>query len=548
MAVTKFNGYQIRDGVLKNAHIADDAAIASSKLADGANFLKKDGTVSMTGNFNAGGYRIINVAEPTAGTDAATKNYVDSVSAGLDPKNSVRAATTGDITLANLQTVDTVSLADGDRVLVKNQDNKAENGIYIAKDGASWVRAGDFNSSANATGGAYVFVEEGSQHDTGWVCTTDGTIIIGTTLIEWSQFSGAGTYIEGNGIDITGNTISAVVEANKGLAVGSLGLSVVVEASKGLSVGANGLATVLEANKGLYAGTNGLGIITGNGIAVDSGGLKAVAEPSKGLSVGAGGIAVVLEANMGLYVGADGIGVNIEPSKGLTVGANGLATVIEANKGLTVGANGLATVIESAKGLTVGANGLAILVEANMGLTTTVNGLAVVAGNGLDTDANGIYVVPEANKGIAVGANGVSVVIEPSKGLTVGANGLATVLEANMGLYVGANGLGVDVNYGLENTADGINVKLDAGSGLAVGANGLKLNKVTREALSGTKDGSNKVFTMSSTPIAGTEHIYYNGQLLTVTDDYTIVGSTVTLTSEFEAPVSTDKLVASYDK
>lgn len=162
-------------------------------------------------NISLGGYRITNLAEPSALTDAATKNYVDSVAQGLDVKASVRAATTANISLAGAQTIDGVSVIAGDRVLVKNQSTASENGIYVAATG-SWARSADADTWAELVG-AFTFVEEGStQADSGWVCTVNAGGTIGSTAVTFSQFSSAGSYAAGNGLDLTGNTFSVKLD------------------------------------------------------------------------------------------------------------------------------------------------------------------------------------------------------------------------------------------------------------------------------------------------------------------------------------------------
>lgn len=149
----------------------------------------------------------------TANTSTlALKSYVDeqvqASAQGLDVKASVRAATTANIDLASVTTIDGVTLADGDRVLVKDQSTASENGIYVHSSGAL-TRAADADSDAEVTAGLFTFVTEGSSYaDTGWVITTNDTITVGTTGITFTQFSGAGQYSGGDGLTLTGTTFA----------------------------------------------------------------------------------------------------------------------------------------------------------------------------------------------------------------------------------------------------------------------------------------------------------------------------------------------------
>lgn len=152
--------------------------------------------------------RITSLATPTVASDAATKGYVDSAVNGTDWKASVRAATTANITLSGLQTIDGVSLSVGDRVLVKDQSTASENGIYTAASGA-WSRASDADENAEVSAGLSVMVTEGTTlADTQWRLTTDDTIVVGTTNLTFAQIGAGVSYTQGTGISISGNTIS----------------------------------------------------------------------------------------------------------------------------------------------------------------------------------------------------------------------------------------------------------------------------------------------------------------------------------------------------
>lgn len=166
------------------------------------NFTAPSATISM------GSQVVSNVATPSASTDAVNKAYVDATKTGLDFKDSVRAATTANITLSGAQTIDGVSVIAGDRVLVKNQSTGANNGVYVAAAGA-WTRATDFDADAEVTGGAYVVVTEGTANgDTAWVLSTNDPITVGSTALVFTQFSGSGTVTgTSNRVTVTGGQV-----------------------------------------------------------------------------------------------------------------------------------------------------------------------------------------------------------------------------------------------------------------------------------------------------------------------------------------------------
>ena len=145
---------------------------------------------------------------PTQASDLANKAYVDATAQGLDVKDSVRVATTQSIDLTSLPTsIDGVTLSSGDRILLKNQSSPKENGIYIAN-GSTWTRSVDMNEPSEIKG-AFVFVEEGTVNESaGFVQSGAGAIIVGTSPINFTQFTGAGSITAATGLSKNGNILS----------------------------------------------------------------------------------------------------------------------------------------------------------------------------------------------------------------------------------------------------------------------------------------------------------------------------------------------------
>lgn len=209
-------------------------------------------------------YKITGLATPTADNDAATKAYVDSVASGLDVKQSVLLASSTAVTVTysatggasgrgqmtamplTKTTVDAGTSGNfvaGDRVLLKDQATAAQNGIWVVTTPGSgsngvWDRAADFDSDAEVTSGAYVWVETGTVNaDSGWILTTDNPITIGGasgTSLTFSQFSGAGQITAGSGLTKTGNTIN--VGAGTGITVNADDVAVRHDGTNGAHV------------------------------------------------------------------------------------------------------------------------------------------------------------------------------------------------------------------------------------------------------------------------------------------------------------------------
>lgn len=161
------------------------------------------------------GHKITHVGAPEHDDDAANKGYVDAVKAGLDPKDSVVVATTDEKTLSGEQTIDGVNVVTGDRVLVKNQSNPAENGIYVVSTG-TWSRSIDANSTETITPGMFTFVEEGTKNaNSGWVLTTNNVITVDITGLTFVKFSALGMITAGAGLTKSGDTLNIIADSNR---------------------------------------------------------------------------------------------------------------------------------------------------------------------------------------------------------------------------------------------------------------------------------------------------------------------------------------------
>ena len=185
--------------------------------------------------------RITSLGDPQQASDAATKDYVDRVAQGLHTHFAADAATTGTLasaiggtvtytTVTNgvgdyltlsspLTILDNFSLSNGQRVLVKNEGITAYNGVYVRTNSTRLTRADDFDTTAEVAGGDFIFVVNGTVNgDTGWV-QTEVTTTIGASPILFSQFSGAGTYLAGDALTLTGNRFDVVVAASGGIEI-----------------------------------------------------------------------------------------------------------------------------------------------------------------------------------------------------------------------------------------------------------------------------------------------------------------------------------------
>lgn len=233
---------------------------------------------------DASNQRVVAVASPSADTDAANKAYVDNLLAGLRWKQPVRVATTANGTLASAfadgSTVDGVTLATGDRILIKDQSTQTENGIYVVAASGAPTRATDADSSAELNS-ATVFVMAGSVNaDRAYTQTTDNPTI-GSSNIVFAQFGGGTAYsADGQGLELSGTTFSleldgtTLAKSGSGLRVGSGAAGAgLTEASGVLAVNpGTGIEVVSDAVR-IATGAAGAGLTGGGGsaLAIDTG-------------------------------------------------------------------------------------------------------------------------------------------------------------------------------------------------------------------------------------------------------------------------------------
>jgi hypothetical protein len=246
---------------------------------------KEDHTHAFTPSqdLNMQGFKLGNLATPTVSTDAATKQYVDDVAQGLNIHAASYAATTANLnatysngtsgvgaTLTNAGTqaaftTDGTTPSASARILVKDQTNTFENGIYtlttVGSGSTNWVltRATDFDTAVEIAGGDFTFVDNGSTlANTGWV-NIDEVTTVGTDPIEFEQFSGAGTYTASNGVLLTGTNFTFAPRAGYGLATGASGAEIKLATTSGLNI---------TSDLAVGAG-NGISVLT-NTVAIDS--------------------------------------------------------------------------------------------------------------------------------------------------------------------------------------------------------------------------------------------------------------------------------------
>ena len=253
---------------------------------------------TMTGNLTLNGGTVTGLPTPNNVSDAANKAYVDAIAAGLSWKDSVKVASVANIDnidlAAPVSEIDGVFLVEGDRVLVKDQTDAGQNGIYVLI-GESLVRAADMDEVGEFSS-ATVFVQRGTFADTGWT-QVNNVATIDTDPVAFSQFSGSAVYTFSTGLTILGNTVSVALGAGIGqLPTNEVGIDLFSNSSSALILTTDGTTRSTDAGA-----TLGLLLKTAGGLTQDVNGLSI---PTGGVSndMLATGGAVTLDADAGAGV------------------------------------------------------------------------------------------------------------------------------------------------------------------------------------------------------------------------------------------------------
>lgn len=376
--------------------------------------------------------KLIHVASPIDGTDAANKAYVDANAQGLVWKDAARAASTSNVNLSTPGVIDGVTLTAGDRVLLMGQTDAKDNGLYVLASGAL-VRAIDADSSAKLRGGTIATVSEGTTHgNKTYVMTTDGPITLGTTALNWT---------------LANNNTAKVYSAGNGIYVGDDGvIDVTASTNGGLSSNSDGVAIVARPNGGVYVNSLGIGVNVGQGLDVDGdNNIEVPIDAESGLVIEGGKLAV--KAGTGLVRNSDGLVVSI---------GNGLTTS---------GSDAIIVEAKTAGGIESGSHGVAV--KAGAGIHIDADGVAVARGEGVTADGD-VGVVP--GDGLVIdGANAVAVLTDGTS-LATSSAGIKVNADPDGLLVIGGAGLGVDTTkvarkYS-EAIGDGVATVIDITHGL----------------------------------------------------------------------------------
>ena len=503
----------------------------------GVSYDTSSGTVSIgqaVGTTNDVTFNKVTISTSTfASSDAVTKAYVDSFVTGLDVKASVKAATTANITLSGTQTIDGVALNVSDRVLVKNQTTATENGIWVVSSSA-WSRSDDMSDGPEFPG-AFTFVEEGTTYaDTGWVCTTNAPVVVGTTPITWVQFSAAGAYTASKGVQLVGNDFSlASAAAGDGLAfdAGTGALSVNVNTATlqitgdTIDIKAQGVTNSMLANKSttFNGGSGTVDVDLGAALTITGSAPMSTAIVGSTLTISIAaattstlGVASFSDANFSVNTGAVSIkagGVdlttNVTGTLAVSNGGTGLATIT--TNGVVIGAG--ANAVTTATGtqyqlLTVGAGGVPAFGAVSLDQAAAVTGTLAVANGGTGRASltatqlligDGTNAVAQSGD-LAFAASGTTganeLTVGTAKIATTGSDVIITATGTNGDIILAPNGTGI-VSIGGPNSGSS-SLGTSAGETLNI-SSGAALNLSAATTMTLTTTSSDIVMALANT-------------------------------------------------
>jgi hypothetical protein len=545
MATTQIRGStQVIGLTVADAQIATAAAIALTKLAKVP--ITPDGATPFTAAQSMGSQKITSLADPTVSTDAATKNYVDNVAQGLAPKASVRVLAASNITLSGTQTIDGVALSAGDTVLCIGQTTGSQNGSYTVASGA-WTRTPDFADVNDAVRSPYWFVGEGTANaGSGWVMTT-WPYTIGSTSLVFTQFTGAGEIIAGNGLLKSANTLSidtnitvdkntAQTLTNKSIAAtqitGTLGAGQFPALTGDVTTPGGSLATTIAANAvtlGKMA-TLGPSSVIGNatGATATPSAVGMTAAPSPG-------VLAFRDANANLQANNFIENAATTPTAGTTT----TLTIASAKFQQFTGSSTQTLVLPNATTLSVG-HQYFVTNRSSGAVTVNMNG-----GSLLQTmAASSFCIFTLVNNGTAAGT---------WDSVYSSGGGAGTVTAVSIGSANGFSGTVANPNTTPAITLSTSVTGILKGNGTAMSAAVAGTDFmapsdfVTRETPTGTVNGVNATFTLANTPIVNTESVFLNGLLQEpgAGNDYTISTNTITM---LNVPATGDRLRVNYQK
>lgn len=181
-------------------------------------------------------HKITNLTAGSNPSDAVNLTQLQDAIAGLNWKDSVRAASTSNVTLAsaveNGDSFGGVTLATGNRVALLGQTAGAENGIYTVNASGAPTRATDADSASDIQAASF-YVEEGTNAGTLWTLSTDPPITLGTTSLTFAQFGGGSSYTGGAGLTLTGNDFAVNVGGGIEISGDTVQLTVPVTVARG---------------------------------------------------------------------------------------------------------------------------------------------------------------------------------------------------------------------------------------------------------------------------------------------------------------------------